>query len=82
MSLKLKRNLGLPLLLATLAFALILGMGDQRIYAYTVHGSRPLGGTDRQPRQRGCPADRRDGRRHRRPCTDGTNTRPPEREWR
>ena len=39
MSLRLKRHIGLPMLLALVACVLILGLGDQRICAYSVHGS-------------------------------------------
>ena len=42
MTLRLKRHIGLPLLLMGLAAALILGTGDQRIYAYSVQGSGPV----------------------------------------
>ena len=42
MSLKLKRYIGWPVLLALVACALILGMGDQRIYAYSAQGTGPV----------------------------------------
>lgn len=42
MSLRFKRHYKLLVLLALLACGLILGLGDQRIVAYTVPGSEPL----------------------------------------
>jgi hypothetical protein len=42
MSLKFKRHYRLLVLLALVAAVLILGLGDQRIIAYTLQGSEPV----------------------------------------